>query len=283
MDCRVIRRGNSLIELLVVVGIMAILFGLLLPAVQKVRESALRIQSTNNVKQIGLAVHNYAATNDNWLPRLDGRQQDGKFGPAMFTALLPFVDQESAFRDGNFGDPSRYKFTRTYASPADPTIRFAINEPGATSAVASYCANAQVFQTDEVSRTSDLTDGLTNTIAFAEHYAFNCGMTATSFVWAANFPSVFSPHRPSFADVASSDVVPVTSGNPPNSAPSLMPWTFQVSPKIPECNALIPQTPHQSGMICGWGDGSVRTVRPSISSGVFWSSVTPRGGETISE
>lgn len=118
---RIDRRGFTLVELLVVIAIIGILIALLLPAVQAARESARRSQCTNHLKQLGLALHNYAGTHAEFLP-------PGSPGPlrhGLFTAILPFLEQSTIHDqidlEGNtHNDPMRYTPIAEYNCPSFP-------------------------------------------------------------------------------------------------------------------------------------------------------------------
>jgi prepilin-type N-terminal cleavage/methylation domain-containing protein len=169
-------RGFTLIELLVVIAIIAILIGLLLPAVQKVRDAAARAQSTNNLKQMTLGLLNLADTNGGILPDIDGHYPgkpkkvngvwtgaiiDGTFNQPMIATpyfwMLPFVEQQNVY---SFMQTRHYDSwwcgweIKIYASPADPSAP-GNNMPDAGSPRfgTSYAPNEYVLRLQPIKNT----------------------------------------------------------------------------------------------------------------------------------
>src|SRR4051794_19170772 len=96
------RRAFTLIELLVVIAIIAVLIGLLLPAVQSAREAARRIQCVNNLKQLELALQNYHDTTNAFPPAAQGGVASVYMNYTGYSFLLPYLEQAAAFNTFNF-------------------------------------------------------------------------------------------------------------------------------------------------------------------------------------
>jgi prepilin-type N-terminal cleavage/methylation domain-containing protein len=190
------RAAFTLIELLVVIAIIGVLIGLLLPAVQKVREAANRMKCQNNMKQLALGVHNYCTTFQDKLPNLD--YYNGQVRGSLYFWLLPYIEQEGIYRQGlkSFwtwnvvaGD-----VVQTYRCPSDTSTQGDINANGW--AYANYGGNVGLFGYNpqsipdsvccgtgsmSVYTIANIPDGTSNTMAFVEKYGLNQGGGCQSF------------------------------------------------------------------------------------------------------
>ncbi len=290
--------GLSLIELLVVIAIFATLIGLLLPAVQKVRESAKRIESTNNLKQIGLAMQG-AHDADGKFPGVQNALKVTFLVDSSFVlALFPYLEAIGSIYAGPIHTDEDiakfYPIRKVLISPGDPTAGDAVPKQYPT----SYCFNMTALE-GRPNIASGFSDGTSNTIAVAERYCRTSQITTPegplsvySSYWAID-PGYdastqrygfLEERRATFADRGIlEDVFPVTTtiNGVASTRASVPGKTFQVKPKLEDAWSGTPQTPFSAGLPVLLFDGSVRTLSPSIDERLFWSAVTRDRGEIL--
>jgi prepilin-type N-terminal cleavage/methylation domain-containing protein len=295
-------RAFTLIELLVVIAIIAILIGLLVPAVQKVREAASRIKCSNNLHQLGVALHNCNDTHGK-LPPADHRFLTAKTdwnnpwsNPHFY--LLPFVEQDNLFKAqlGTDNGPEDYypwhgwsnatsayaQNVKVYVCPSDPSL----NTDGTVFQTdpwkgTTYAYNFQVFGgTDQNGNQTDFwaapripatfQDGTSNTIVWAEKYG-RCGNYGS--IWAR---WDMDEWQPGFA------INPYGNGHAGTIGPASK---FQVQPtpflSATACDFSRPSSPHPGGILVGLGDGSARFVSAGVTPQTWWYACTPASGETL--
>jgi prepilin-type N-terminal cleavage/methylation domain-containing protein/prepilin-type processing-associated H-X9-DG protein len=283
-------RGFTLIELLVVIAIIAILIGLLVPAVQKVREAASRIQCGNNLHQFGIAIHNMNDTNGK-IPPADHRYYTRKEDwnnpwSAPHFYMLSYIEQDNVYNaqlgadNGptdyypwhNWSTQSAYQTPiKTYVCPADPSLQQGVVANTAPWTGTTYAYNGQAFGTTDGNGNfidwwaanripASIGDGTSNTIMFAEKYG-RCGYAGS--IWSRWDMDQWQPGYAIWSTGWAS-------------VPQIRPnWQSDA------CDPTRPSSPHSGGTNVVLFDASVRFVSQGVTATTWWAATTPNSGDLL--
>ncbi len=299
------RRGFTLIELLVVIAIIAVLIGLLLPAVQKVREAAARTKCQNNLRQLGIGVHAYESANGH-MPS-SGQGTNYATTPASvafelhstFTLLLPYIEQDNVYKQ--FDLSKAYNATagnQTAAKTVLATLLCPSNplRPDPRDSQGYACTDfGPVYYVDVDPATGQrnkltradgglilgkqsvltITDGTSNTIAIAEDVGRNETMTMP---YADPLGGLRQIHRWAEPDCAFGVSMGVNTNRAPFGGPASCPWSTNNCGPNEEIFSFHPGGAH--AVFC---DGHVAFLRESIDPRTLRKLVTRAGGEAVSE
>lgn len=309
--CKRNLRAFTLVELLVVIAIIGILVGLLLPAVQAAREAARRMQCSNNLKQIGLALHNYHDTHKSFPPLYVSNFPAVSDRANWITMTLPFIEQGNL---NNRYDPNSSTgggAGNQFLNAADiPTFRCPTapqNPPapypgiaGFTWALGNYVCNnglgpytsltpataeiarvvrRGVFMVNKNMRIGDMTDGTSNTLMVSEVFANASTTTASDWRGNLTYPENCMFHWNSPPNTTTPDRLrtPLCISTP--RAPCTGAFTaFNNRNIIVSARSL-----HTGGVQAAFGDGSVRFVSQSIQLATWQGLGSPDGGEVVSD
>ena len=283
------RHGFTLIELLVVIAIIAILIGLLLPAVQKVREAAARIKCQNNLKQIGLALHSYHDSNDRLPPGYLFRASatGNALGHSWGVHVLPYVEQDALFRQFDLNAPiwaavhvgPRERLLSVFTCPSDPkregdfvlmgTERYAVGNYVGNFGPGDMDADANdrrgVFSKNSRTRFGDVTDGLSNTFFASERINGPFRGTNTHGVH-VTYETTWAGAVRELTDFA-------------DEHPHMVLFQTGHLPNANDSDDRDVSAPHPQGAQFLLGDGSVHFVNDSLSFATYTALGTRAGGE----
>ncbi|HTU22684.1 MAG TPA: DUF1559 domain-containing protein [Gemmataceae bacterium] len=305
------RAGFTLIELLVVIAIIAILIGLLLPAVQKVREAANRAKCTNNLKQLGLAAQNYHDVNEHFPGAIylySVSAMPPTQGYSVFVSLLPFFEQQNLYQVWNFTDPRLNGQSSTspaasvlsvltcpsdvipqnpYPAPKPPGTFWGITSYGGNGGSQAYplASNDGIFfavgpaSSPVLSpvRIADVTDGLSNTLLFGERYHRDANFDANASAGGASDQIAGYGWWASFGTAAVTDVT----------ESAYAPLNYLVSPSPSNAASAINMrinawgSGHTNGANFALADGSVQFITNAIPQTTLLYLATRAGGEVI--